>query len=266
MPYEADEDGVLRPVLPSHCVFGRGAGGSETCSVYVDHYRCRKTGPCFALAVVGCSTHPDGRYTLYPPGHYPYGRQAVAPYSPSGALLLDWATRRPAWESTVFGAAVDAAGGQRWPSDSPWNDRRRRRTQGRRLEFAARLLGVHPGLDEGARERIATRLGVATLILLGAVRRWGTNWRDRGGAILAVLLALPLEASLLDRIGAAGAMGGLWPEPRRWEAARGDPGTWVFARSPHPEHPTTSSPRSRSPPPTTLPGAATAGPAPSSES
>ena len=83
----------------------------------------------------------------------------------------------------------------------------------------------------------------------------------RGAAILAVLLALPIQATLLDRMGAAGAMGGLWPEPRRWEAARA---TWVVVRSPHPEHPTTSSPRSRSPPPTTLPGAAATDPASSS--
>jgi hypothetical protein len=258
--YEADEKGVLRPALPSRCVFARGA---QTCSLFVDHYRSRKTGPCFALAVVGCSAHPEGRYTLYPPGHFPYGREAVAPYSPTGQLLLDGETGEPVWEATLFACAVDAAQGERWPSDSPWDDVRRRRTQGRRLDLAGRLLGVHPELDDGARERIATRLGVATMTVRTAARGWVRSWTMRGAAILAVLLALPIQASLLDHFGAAGAMGGLWPEPRRWEAGRG---TWVVARSPHPEHPTASSPRSRSPPPTTLPGAATAGPAPSSES
>jgi len=84
--YEADEDGRLRPVIPSRCVF---AAGAERCSLFVDHYRPRKTGPRFALAVVGCSAHPDRRYTLYPPGHFPHGRQPVAPYSPTGELLLD---------------------------------------------------------------------------------------------------------------------------------------------------------------------------------
>jgi hypothetical protein len=232
----------------------------------VDHFRVRKTGPCFALAVVGCSAHPDRRYTLYPPGHFPYGREPVAPYSPTGQLLLDGETGEPVWEATLFACAVDAAQGERWPSDSPWDDVRRRRTQGRRLDLVARLLGVHPELDEGARERIATRLGVATMTVRTAARGWVRSWTMRGAAVLAVLLALPIQASLLDQFGAAGAMGGLWAEPRRWEAARGNSGTWVFARSPHPEHPTTSSPRSRSPPPTTLPGAATVDTAPSSES
>ncbi len=248
-PYEADEAGVLRPVLPSRCVFARGAGA---CSLFVDHYRPRKTGPCFELAVVGCSVHPGRRHTLYPPGHFPYGREAVAPYSPSGALLLDGETGRPVWEDTLFAAAVDAAGGQRWPSDSPWNDPRRVRTQGRRLEFAGRLLGVHPGVDEGIRERIATRLGVATLTLLGAARGWGVSWTSRAAAVLTVLLALLLEASLLERLLAAGAVGGLWGEPRRWEAAGG---SWVVARSGGAEHPAVLRPRSRGPPPTTLPAA-----------
>ena len=263
--YEANEDGVLRPVLPSRCVFSKGV---ERCSLFVDHYRVRKTGPRFPLAVVGCSAHPEGRYTLYPPGHFPYGREPVAPYGPSGELLLDGRTGQPVWEATLFACAIDAAGGVGWPVDSPWNDARRRRTQGCRLDFCARLLGVHPQLDEGVRERIATRLGVATMTVRTAARSWApwAPWTMRGAAILAVLLALPIQATLLDRIGAAGASGGLWPEPRRWEAARGNSGTWVVARSPHPEHPTTSSPRSRGPPPTTLPGAATEGPAPSSES
>ena len=261
--YEADEEGVLRPVLPSHCVFARGA---EPCSLFVDHYRPRKTGPCFALAVVGCSVHPDQRYTLYPPGHFPYGREAVAPYSPTGQLLLDGETGEPVWEATLFACAIDAAGGVGWPPNSPWDDARRRRTQGRRLDLAGQLLGVHPELDDGMRERIATQLGVATMTVRTAARGWARSWTMRGAAILAVLLALPIQASLLDQFGAAGAISGLWAEPRRWEAARGDSGSWARVRSLHSEHPTASSPRSRSPPPTTLPGAATAEAAPSLES
>ena len=75
-PYESDEAGVLQVVLPERCVFATAA---ETCSLFVDHHRPRKTGPGFPLAVVGCSGHPLGRYTLYPPGHVAYGRQALVP-------------------------------------------------------------------------------------------------------------------------------------------------------------------------------------------
>ncbi|MFH1609828.1 MAG: hypothetical protein ABID40_04280, partial [Candidatus Bipolaricaulota bacterium] len=70
-----DGEGRLRAVLPSRCIF---ADGAEACSVRVDHHRPRKTGPRFAVAVVGCSVHPHGRYTLYPPGLIPYGREPVA--------------------------------------------------------------------------------------------------------------------------------------------------------------------------------------------
>ncbi|MDP2958880.1 MAG: hypothetical protein Q8N53_20820 [Longimicrobiales bacterium] len=224
--------------------------------MFVDHYRARKSGPRFAVAVVGCSAHPLGRYTLYPPGHVPYGRKPAVPCSPSGGLLRDAVTGEPPWEATLFAAAVDAAGGERWPSDSPAGDPRRWRTQGRRLELAGRLVGVHAEIDDAARERIATRLGVPTLRLRTAAREWAASWTMRGAAVLAVLLAVSVDGALLDRILAAGALGGLWAEPRRWDAARG---TWVLARSSprsvRPERPGAARPRGRSPPPTTLRGA-----------
>lgn len=251
--YRADKDGVLRPQLPSRCIYATGA---QTCCILVDHYRPRKTGPCFPLAVVGCSAHPQSRYTLYPPGHVPYGREPVAPYSPSGELLVEAATGRPPWEATLFAAAVDAAKGEGWPSESLWDDPRRRRTQGRRLERAGRLVGVHPQLEEGVRERIATRLGVATMRLFRGARSWARSWKTRGAAVLAVLLAIPIQASLLDRMLAAGADSGLWGQPRRWDAARS---TWVVAPSPaseRSEHSATTAPRARGPPPTNSPDAA----------
>ncbi len=253
--YKAGNDGALRPDLPSRCVFATGA---QTCSIFVDHYRLRKTGPCFPLAVVGCSAHRQGRYTLYPPGHFPYGRKPVAPYSPSGELLLDVATRRPPWETTLFAAAVDAANGERWSSESLWDDPRRRRTQGHRLELTGRLLGVHPKLEDEVRERIATRLAVATMTLLTGAKTWAVDWKMRGEAILAVLLSIPIQVSLLDRMLAAGAVSGLWAKrfPRRWDADRG---TWVIAALPpskHTEHPRVPATQNRDPPPTTLPAAA----------
>lgn len=255
--YKADNDGVIRPELPSYCVFATGA---QTCSIFVDHYRFRKTGPCFSLAVMGCSAHPQRRYTLYPPGYFPYSREPVAPYSPSGELLRDPATGQPLWESTLFAAAVEAAKGDRWPEESLWDDHRRRRTQGCRLQLTGRLLGVHPQLDDGVRERIATRLAVATMKLFSGARIWASGWKMRGAAILAVLLAIPIQVSLLDRILAAGAVSGLWAprHPQRWDADRG---TWVVAPLPLSdlsEHPGAAAPRGRSPPPTNSPDAAVA--------
>lgn len=245
-PYEPDPQGILRAVLPARCVFARGAEG---CLLFVDHYRRRKTGPRFPVAVVGCSVHPEARYTLYPPGHFPYGREAVVPASVSGPVLREAETGRPVWEATAFAAALDAAGGEEWSRESPWEDGRRRRTQGRRLEWLGRLVGVHPGLEEGVRERIATRLGVATLMLRTAARRWTRSWRARGAAVLAVLEALPMDGRLLDRVLAAGGEAALWAPPGRWDPARR---TWVPPRSGEAERRANGSPRIRGPPPTNL--------------
>ena len=207
------------------------------------------------MAVVGCTAHPVGRHTLYPPGHIPYGREAVVSCSASGAVLRAAETGARGWATTLFCAALDAAGGARWPSHSPVGERRRRRTQGRRLELAGRLVGVHPDLDEGVRERLATRLGVSTMTLAGGARRWSRSWTQRGAAVVAVLVALALDGALLDRLLAAGVLAGVWTGVGRWDPARR---SWVMPRSSRSglsEHPTVVCPRGRSPPPTTLHGA-----------
>jgi hypothetical protein len=242
---------VLRAQLPSRCVFATGA---QTCSIFVDHYRSRKTGPGHAVAVIGCRKHPYRRYTLYPPGHFPYGRQPLAPYRPSGQLMVDPESRRPRWQATLFAAALDAAKGEGWPSEGRWfqqPDPRRRQTQGRRLQMAGRLVGVHPQLEDSVRERIATRLAVPTMTLIGGARSWPKSWTSRGAAILAVLAALPNEVSVLDRMLAAGAASGLWGQPRRWDAWRMH---WVekqrWPRSKHSEQRGAGGSRTRGPPPT----------------
>lgn len=246
-PYEADESGVLVAVLPERCAL---AGPGERCSLFVDHYRPRKTGPCFPLAVVGCCVHPGRRYTLYPPGHIPFGRQAAVSCSSTGPLLREGATGQPVWAATLFGAALDAAGDVRWPEDSPCDDERRRRTQGSRLTWAGRLLGVHPEVDARAQELIATRLRVPTMTLRSAARGWGRDWMTRGAAVLSVLGVLRADDGLLDRILSSGAVAQLWPWPERWDQARR---TWV--RSGRPERPVTAVRGSRAPPPTKSPGA-----------
>lgn len=215
--YEPGSDGKLRPELPSRCPH---AVRAEACSLCIDHFRSRKTGPRFPLAVAGCSVHDEGRFTLYPPGHVPYGREAVTTCSPTGALLADAEAGEPSWEATLFAAAADAAEGERWPADSPWDEPRRLRTQGRRLELSGRLLGVHPEQDNSERERIAARLGVATMLVLEAARMWSKSWTSRGAAVLAVLRAVRVDGALLPRLLMAGAVAGLWSDPWPWAAAR----------------------------------------------
>ena len=169
---------------------------------------------------------------------------------------MDVDTGQPPWEATIFSAAVQASEGEAWSSESPFDDPRRRRTQGCRLQFAGRLVGVHPQLDGRDRERIATRLAVQTMMLLAGAVMWTKGWKMRGQAIMAVLAGIPLQVSLLDRLLAAGAVGGLWTHrhPQRWDSDRN---TWIVAPCPPcpcPEHSGACVPHGRSPPPTNLPG------------
>jgi hypothetical protein len=228
--YLPDEQGRLVAKLPERCP---AAKAGEPCQLRVDHYRERKTGPCFALTVVQCSTHQVA-FTLYPPGHYPYGRVAVAPVAPDGSLLRQadvdsitvsndaggTPTEPVDWSPTVFGAAQDAAAGQAWPRESP----ARWRTQGRWLQLSARLLGIGPVVDDGegerrAREQIAETLGVPALRLRDGAQRFrqGRGYRERGRAVMALLARLPTPRSLGERLLAAGAIAGLWGRPSRWD-------------------------------------------------
>lgn len=250
-PYVANAEGVLQAVLPKRCPFAQP--GDRACDVRVHHERARTTGPCFPVAVVRCSMHPAHAFTVYPPGHVPYGRVAVTPTSTAGTLLLDGQTGKAAWEATIFGAALDAAGGERWAADSPASDPRRRRTQGRWLEIASRLTGIHPDLVEAVREQIATRLGVATMTLRTAAQAWGDafSWTARAAASLLVVDKVPVTAGLADRLLSAGALADLWPPPRRWDPSHATL-LGPFQRA---ALPTSLSSSARAPPCTTSPAA-----------
>ena len=256
--YEPDVGGELRAVLPARCALATPGDGD--CRVGVDHRRERTTGPCFPIAVVRCATHPLSRFTLYPPGQVPYGRQPIVICSVSGPLLLDPQTRDPTWDKTLFQAAHEAAVDKRWPPHSAIAEAGVRRTQGRHIERAGLLVGIHPTLSE--RERIATRLRVSTMTLRTARSQWSASWTTRGAAIVFVLMAVPIDGSLPDRLGSAGYAAGLWAKPRRWDPIS----RWVVARSDEPERPSTGEVHSRGPPPTTSQGAPKLGDRPSSSS
>lgn len=254
VPYEPDERGFLRAVVPTRCPFA--APGEPGCHVAVRHRRDRKTGPCFPIAVVQCSAHPLHSFTLYPPGHFPYGRRPLVSSSVSGPLLLDPATKQPTWAGTVLQAAADAAEAVRWAPHSVTEAPAVRRTQGRHLDLAGLLLGVHPELDDGERERIATRLRVPTMVVRAAASMWPVSWTTRGAAIVLVLAAVPVDGSLLDRLVSAGYAAGLWARPRRWAP----PTSWMLARPTTPQSAAPSDSRCRAPPATTSRGAPSGAP------
>jgi hypothetical protein len=104
---------VLEPaVMPPSCV--HASPGDPACVLVVHHVRERKAGPQIPVTVAQCRTHRRS-FTLYPLGHVPYGRLAVAPVTLDGEVVLSTQCeptagdrRSPAWRATQLGAAFAA--------------------------------------------------------------------------------------------------------------------------------------------------------------
>lgn len=232
--YHAGDDGRLVPCLPVECPLG-ASGDGGVCVVGLHHWRERKTGPEFPLAVVACSAHRVC-FTLYPPGFVPYGRTRMAPVDLQGQRMAhaaeptdpdsDAATEgassaspsrgEPAWELTWFRASMDAADGIPWPRrDSAQGGRGGSwRTQGRHLELAARLLGVSPDDDSP----LVGMLAVPTLHQRDASSAWAgaTGYRSRGWALARLVSTIQtLAGDLLTWLLGAGFHARLWGHPWR---------------------------------------------------
>lgn len=217
-------------VMPRGCV--HAATGDDACVLVVHHVRARKTGPRIPVTVLQCRTH--GRaFTLYPLGHLPYGRLAIAPVGLDGELLRSTegepqvgGKRPPAWSTTVFGSAFAAIHAPTikltdprwWVTEVP-----------ERLAHAAAILGVHPELSVPAADAIAFRLEIPRLVLRQAA---GEYERARGraarGRVLVGVLGELGDACLLDRVLAAGACAGCWGTVTRWDGASGGSRGRVF--------------------------------------
>lgn len=199
------------------------------CLIRPHHLRERKTGPCFPLSVVRCQTHGRG-FTLYPHGHVPYGRRAIASMAPDGSPLHETAaapahSRPSEFANTYFDAALDAAEGRAWPREpqAGGNDRWWG-VQGRHLDRSTLWLGVDPTSTSRHTETIATALSVETLVLKDLkqdlLRHPG--YRARGRAVRSVLEALiKIPVGVADRLDAAGFAAGLWGPPFRWDLPPG---------------------------------------------
>lgn len=211
--------------IPSRCIhFEEGMG---ECNVVKNGWGLRDTGPCHPLRRVKC--HHGSGYRLYPLGHYPRGREPVAPVSSSGEIVrvaqgedpyIDKKTvGKPAWYITLFSAALDACAGIGWSRGSPAEDPRRRRTQRRYIEITATLLGLACDVGEEVSQRIAECLGVGWLVLSDKRRVYQSSltYLERGPAVVAVLDMIPVDRSLAHRLLTAGFIAGLWGRPKRWD-------------------------------------------------
>ncbi len=251
-PYTHDAQGDLCCQLPTQCP---QAEAGMACRVGIHHLRERTTGPCFPLVVARCHAHPKPAFTVYPPPHVPYGRVAMAPARLDGeGLLQEGDSGAPAWGGTVFVAAQAAARAERWDTvgllaEGMREDPGHARTQGRHLELAGKLTGVHPEISVRQRETVAHRLDVPLLALREGSARWqgSGSWTVRGEAVVEILRAMPVKRSLPDRLLDAGTQVGLWPVLHRWLPARS-----VLIRSDTPVHSGSHRPRGPDPPSTTL--------------
>lgn len=204
-------------MMPTACPT---SDGSVACAVGLDHHRARKTGPCTPVAVLACATH-GRRFTLYPCGHLPYGRESVAPVGLDGKALSAASTTSHAearcapWQQTRFAAVLDAAAGKAWPRDGPgscWT------TQLRRLEELAVLLGLEPAPAAAVGEKLARLLDVPRLSLLDDTGRLAraVGFEARGLVLAATLERASTGRCLLERVLACGALTGLWRPAHLW--------------------------------------------------
>jgi len=182
--------------------------------VGVHSHRLRKTGPEIALVVAVCHAHGH-HFTVYPPGHVPYGRAAVAPVDlagrPVGAAQGDGGH---GLSGTAFEPVRSAAQGERYGESG--DARGSRRTQGRRLCWAALLLGLSAPVR--LRERLSSVLGVPALSLHEAAATYGADrsWRARARTLMRVVSQV-LAAGRPFLLLHAGQVAGLWGRPSRWD-------------------------------------------------
>jgi hypothetical protein len=215
-PYFTDRDGQLRPEYPLICPYQ--TPDHQACKVSLDHWRDRKTGPCFALSVMRCGVHRKG-FTIYPPGHVPYGQKAVAPVAPDGSWI-EAGSGAKRFVGTCFDAALDAADNHPWPHTSyDGNLHLRFRTQLRHLDRLTLLLAIKPDIDEYLRDEAANILSVPGQVLhdSAGLVQGQSSYRTLGTAICSVLETIPETTTLFERIAEAGAVATLWPAPCFWD-------------------------------------------------
>ncbi len=198
----------------------------SACRISIHHYRNRKTGPCFALAVVRCRAHRVA-FTLYPPGYVPYARTPLERVASEGQRVRGesqpgegCAGDSPGerFEATSFQAAVDASQGRAWSRESTtgsswWP------TQGKQLQRCLQLMVLDPGSGSRTRERLSSTLGVGTLHLHEQANRVGgsVGYRERGAAVMAMLAEMDKASCVLERLLESGYMVGLWGKPGLWK-------------------------------------------------
>jgi len=216
-PYDTNNRGQLSAIIPDSCPVGYENG--EPCQISVNHHRDRKTGPCFPLTVVYCKIH-DLYFTLYPPGHYPYGRQPlVEQITVCGRILetstdnLDLQNRLAFFRGSLFDAALDADLFYAWPKEGCQGSFQPRfNTQLHKLDRAVRLLGISSTSGSWQREAITEILDLPGQLVAQSFAglRVQPTFKKQGQSICRLLKALDNHC-LFERLVQTGSIAGLWP-------------------------------------------------------
>lgn len=223
-PYFVGERGEWQPgLMPTRCPMAPTEDGP--CQICLDHRRRRKTGPEFPIAVLACSTH-DIRFTLYPSGHVPYGRERVVAVTPAGdavsapAPASDKATPAPDWTRTRFAAVADAAAGNLWPRSAPGA---RRATQLSHVDDASRLLSVHGGAA-AVQAEVSRLVDIAHLVLREVADALveTDDATSRARQLMPLLDRAAAGRRGLERVLALGARAGLWGTVHLWSQRSGN--------------------------------------------
>lgn len=202
------------PEIPDVCPYHHQDG--QPCQIVNDHNRERKTGPCFPLRIIRCKTHKIG-FTIYPPGHFPWGRRIIAPVESDNSKIKN-SPEEHRFTGTYFDAALDLNKGIVWPKESILNSLYSRYlTQTRHIKRAGLFLGVDAELDEKSREIISQILNVPGQLIFESASLSSDGYSTQSKAICNILSAVTEQTYLFERLSAAGQFIDLWPELSFWD-------------------------------------------------
>ena len=208
--YTPDEHGVYQTHLPE-----KGpCRDHRDCLLCPKDRRLRKTGPKIELLVVHCRVHRCC-FTLYPPGHVPYGRVPLVLLTLDGRRVER--DRGPPYQGTLFQAARDAKDGRFWPRESEEGSRQARRTtQARQLERVGLILGLWCLSAGNSSDRVMDILGIAGMSWVEARRRVESKegYRGKGQGVWLIIKPLPESFKSFIQLSTLGYHAGFWPKPQ----------------------------------------------------
>ena len=152
--------------------------------------------------VVYCKTH-DFHYTVYPPGHIPYGRAPVAAHGEGDGLSR--------WRGTVFESTVSQGWRRQYEyvGGTCWHTRRRW------LRRGGKLLGLSGEVTVG--EGVAAALEIPLHIHAAARDRFSFGRIvDECAGLADVLSAVAVTPRLWRQMMRAGRLTGMWGDAWEW--------------------------------------------------